>query len=59
MQEEVLRLIQLSDDLRRERRRRIRQIEMERAELAEMRARNRLYDDRVYEREVVVNRRRH
>ena len=54
----MLRLIQLSDDIRRERRRRIRQIEMERAELAELRARNRKYDDRVYEREVVIDRRR-
>lgn len=50
--------MELSEDIRRERRRRIRQIEMERAELSEMRARNRKYDDRVYEREVVVDRRR-
>lgn len=53
-----MRLVQLSDELRRERRRRIRQIELERAELAELRARNRKYDDRIYEREVVVDRRR-
>ena len=57
-QEEVLRLVKLSEDIRRERRRRIHLVEMERAELAELRAHNRKYDDRVYEREIVVDRRR-
>jgi hypothetical protein len=52
-----MRLVQLTDELRHDRRRRIREIEMERAELAEMRAR-RKYDERIYERDVLIDRRR-
>jgi len=53
--EDVLQLVQLSEDIRRERRRRLREIEYEREEL---RHRNRHLDDRYYEREIVVDRRR-
>jgi hypothetical protein len=50
-----LQLVEISDDIRRERRRRIREIEWERDDL---RHRHRRYDDRGYEREVIIDRRR-
>jgi len=56
--EDVLELVELSDDIRAERRRRIRELEWEREDIE----RRRRYDDRVYEREVIVDntiRRRH
>jgi len=56
--EDVLELVELSDDIRSERRRRIRELEWEREDIE----RRRRYDDRVYEREVIVDntiRRRH
>lgn len=59
-QEDVLKLVELSEDIRRERRERIREIQWEREEIERLpppkpRAR---YDERVYEREVDYYRRR-
>ncbi|KAF2663249.1 hypothetical protein BT63DRAFT_430447 [Microthyrium microscopicum] len=48
--EDVLQLVELSDDIRRERRRRIREIEWERENLRRPR-----YNDRYYEREIIVD----
>jgi len=53
--EDVLQLVEISDEIRRDRRRRIREIEWEREDL---RQRNRHYDNRSYEREVIIDRRR-
>jgi len=55
--EDVLQLVEVSDEIRRNRRRRIREIEYERDELQN---RRRHYDDEFYEREVIIDRsRRH
>ena len=51
-QEDVLQLVDISSDIRRERRRRIREIELEREE---MRNRHHHYDDEYYEREVIID----
>ena len=52
-----MQLVEISDDIRRNRRRRIREIEDEREELHN---RRRQYDDRFYEREVIIDKaRRH
>ena len=50
LQEDVLQLVELTEDIRKDRRTRIRQIEYEREDLHRARPR---HDERVYEREVV------
>lgn len=54
--EDVLRLVEISDDIRRRRKSRIREIEFERESI---RAPRREYDERFYEREVSYDRHRH
>lgn len=54
-QEDVLQLVELSEEIRRDRRARIREIEWEREELNRRRLR---YDERVYEREIIYDGRR-
>lgn len=56
VQEDVLRLVEISDDIRRRRKSRIREIEFERESI---RAPRRDYDERFYEREVSYDRHRH
>lgn len=59
-QEDVLQLVELSEDIRRERRDRIREIQWEREEIERLpppKPRSR-YDERVYEREIDYYRRR-
>ncbi len=53
----MLQLVELSDEIRRDRRARIREIQYEREELNDRRARI-AYDDRIVEREVVYDSRR-
>ncbi|KAF1988704.1 hypothetical protein K402DRAFT_328148 [Aulographum hederae CBS 113979] len=53
--EDVLQLVEISDDIRRERRRRIREIEWERQELDSRKSK---YDETVIEREVIYDSRR-
>lgn len=60
MQEDVLQLVELSDEIRRERRERILEIQREREEMeraAPPPPRSK-YDERIYEREVVFDSRR-
>ncbi|KAF2179373.1 hypothetical protein K469DRAFT_596436 [Zopfia rhizophila CBS 207.26] len=55
--EDVLQLVEISDDIRRKRRSRIRQIEYEREEIRDRRPPG--YDERFYEHEVSYDRHRH
>jgi hypothetical protein len=53
LQDDVLQLVEISDDIRKARRRRIREIEWERSAID-----NRPHhDERVYEREVIIDKR--
>jgi len=56
--EDVLQLVEISDDIRRRRKSRIRQIEYEREEIRERRPPPSTWDDRYYEHEVSVDRHR-
>lgn len=58
MQEDVLQLVEISDDIRRRRKSRIRQIEYEREEIRERRPPARDWDDRYSEHEFVLDRHR-
>ncbi|KAI9684120.1 MAG: hypothetical protein M1829_003390 [Trizodia sp. TS-e1964] len=57
LQEDVLELVEVSEDIRRERRDRIRQIQWERERLPERRV-GRYEDERVYEREIIFESKR-
>jgi len=54
--EDVLQLVEVSDNIRRDRRQRIREIEWERAQLDRDRKSKTNYDEHVYEREIVYDR---
>ena len=54
VQEDVLQLVEVSDDIRRQRRRRIRELEWERSAVDNRRPRD---DERFYEREVIIDKR--
>ena len=59
VQEDVLRLVEISDDIRRRRKSRIREIEYEREEIRDRRPPPpRDYDERFYEHEVSFDRHR-
>jgi hypothetical protein len=58
MQEDVLQLVEISDDIRRRRKSRIRQIEYEREEIRERRPPPPSYDERYFEHEVSFDRHR-
>ena len=57
LQEDVLQLVELSDEIRRRRKSRIRQIEYEREEIRDRRPPG--WDERYYEHEVSYDRHRH
>jgi hypothetical protein len=54
----VVGLVKLSDEIRRDRRNRLRELEWERQEHAARERERRMLDSRFYEREVVIDRRR-
>ncbi|KAK5019370.1 hypothetical protein LTR16_000635 [Cryomyces antarcticus] len=56
--EDVLELVELSEEIRRDRRERIREIQWEREELERRPERRPIYDERIYEREVIYDGRR-